>query len=112
MAIAMVAKSATCEAIIATPNRTDTVVGDSINEEEEVMMDSEANRRILAVRKPRYISYAAMKANMVPCDQRAHLTTIAILKRRLTLTSEVAKVLQHFKNNSNFSRMLLATPSE
>ncbi|KAJ9141116.1 hypothetical protein P3X46_031691 [Hevea brasiliensis] len=70
MAIAMVAKSATCEAIIATPNRTDTVVGDSINEEEEVMMDSEANRRILAVRKPRYISYAAMKANMVPCDQR------------------------------------------
>ncbi|XP_056161232.1 rapid alkalinization factor-like [Syzygium oleosum] len=37
-------------------------------EEEELAMDSETNRRILAAR--RYISYGALRRNAVPCSRR------------------------------------------
>ncbi|KAL6991082.1 hypothetical protein U1Q18_009202 [Sarracenia purpurea var. burkii] len=43
-------------------------VGDCIDEDEEMMMGSEAARRVLA--QQRYISYGAMKANNVPCNRR------------------------------------------
>ena len=36
--------------------------------EPEVMMDSETNRRVLAMQK-RYISYETLKRDMVPCDR-------------------------------------------
>lgn len=38
-------------------------------EEEELAMDSETNRRILAWRR-RYISYGALRRNAVPCSRR------------------------------------------
>ncbi|KAI4369562.1 hypothetical protein MLD38_017988 [Melastoma candidum] len=37
-------------------------------EEEELVMDSEINRRILAV--TRYMSYGALRRNVVPCSRR------------------------------------------
>ncbi|XP_030528837.1 protein RALF-like 19 [Rhodamnia argentea] len=44
-------------------------VGDSMDAFEEMMMDSEANRRQLAGNR-RYISYGALKKNTVPCNRR------------------------------------------
>ncbi|KAJ0801635.1 putative rapid ALkalinization Factor [Helianthus annuus] len=44
------------------------LVRDTINPEEEMMMESESARRILAGRG--YISYEAMSKNNVPCNQR------------------------------------------
>ncbi|KAA8515238.1 hypothetical protein F0562_018532 [Nyssa sinensis] len=43
-------------------------VGDCINEAEEMMMDSEVSRRVLAGQ--RFVSYGALKANNVPCNRR------------------------------------------
>lgn len=45
------------------------VIGDCIDDGDEMGMDSEENRRILAEHK-RYISYAALKKNTTPCNQR------------------------------------------
>ncbi|KAI3769281.1 hypothetical protein L6452_00382 [Arctium lappa] len=44
------------------------LVGDTIDMREEMMMESESARRILAGRG--YISYSAMQKNNVPCNQR------------------------------------------
>ncbi|CAI9295103.1 hypothetical protein Lser_V15G35192 [Lactuca serriola] len=44
------------------------LVGDTIDIREEMMMESESARRILAGRG--YISYNAMQKNNVPCNQR------------------------------------------
>ncbi|KVI10470.1 rapid alkalinization factor-like [Cynara cardunculus var. scolymus] len=44
------------------------LVGDTIDVREEMMMESESARRILAGRG--YISYSAMQKNNVPCNQR------------------------------------------
>ncbi|XP_059626430.1 protein RALF-like 4 [Cornus florida] len=44
-------------------------VGDCIDKAEELLMDSESSRRLLAG-GPGYISYDALKANNVPCDKR------------------------------------------
>ncbi|KAI3509840.1 hypothetical protein L1887_25363 [Cichorium endivia] len=44
------------------------LVGDTIDMREEMMMESESARRILAGRG--YISYNAMQKNNVPCNQR------------------------------------------
>ncbi|KAI5662541.1 hypothetical protein M9H77_21864 [Catharanthus roseus] len=46
-------------------------VGDCIDEDEEMMMDSEITRRTLAAQK-RYISYDAMKKNSIPCSKRGN----------------------------------------
>ncbi|KAM7508314.1 hypothetical protein LguiA_018767 [Lonicera macranthoides] len=43
-------------------------VGSCINQVEEMMMDSDSNRRSLG--RVRFISYDAMRANNVPCNQR------------------------------------------
>ncbi|KAK2968471.1 hypothetical protein RJ640_030082 [Escallonia rubra] len=43
-------------------------VGDCIDEDEEMMVDSEATRRVLRGR--RYISYGALQRNNVPCNRR------------------------------------------
>lgn len=43
------------------------LIGD-VDEELEMQMDSESNRRILAQR--RYISYGALRRNTVPCSRR------------------------------------------
>ncbi|KAI4299394.1 hypothetical protein L6164_032860 [Bauhinia variegata] len=45
-----------------------TTVGDLIGEDNEMMVDSESARRTLQT-KGRYISYAALKKNSVPCGQ-------------------------------------------
>ncbi|KAM0070856.1 putative rapid ALkalinization Factor [Helianthus debilis subsp. tardiflorus] len=39
-------------------------------EEEEITMESESARRVLAGRG--YISYGALQKNIVPCNQRGH----------------------------------------
>ncbi|EEF34139.1 RALFL33, putative [Ricinus communis] len=65
VALAMVAHHATAT---APRNSTGRLVGDEVGEE-EVMLDSEASRRVLASGK-RYLSYAALKANMTPCMKR------------------------------------------
>ncbi|KAL9679153.1 hypothetical protein QQ045_017009 [Rhodiola kirilowii] len=44
-------------------------VGDLISYDEEKMMTSESERRILAQAK-KYISYGALKKNSVPCNKR------------------------------------------
>ncbi|KAI6703733.1 hypothetical protein NL676_012869 [Syzygium grande] len=46
-------------------------VGDSMDAFDEMMMDSEINRRQLAGRR-RYVSYGALKKNTVPCNRRGH----------------------------------------
>ncbi|XP_027347887.1 protein RALF-like 19 [Abrus precatorius] len=65
LALAMVA-----EASKADDFSLDGVVGDLIGEDNEMMLDSESNRRTLAARRQRYISYAALRANQVPCGRR------------------------------------------
>lgn len=44
-------------------------VGDLVNFEEEMMLTSETDRRILAQAK-KYVSYSALKKNSVPCKKR------------------------------------------
>ena len=44
-------------------------VGDYIGDDNEMVLDSEANRRVLA-RGRSYIGYGALKANAVPCGRR------------------------------------------
>ncbi|KAI7725975.1 hypothetical protein M8C21_030194 [Ambrosia artemisiifolia] len=41
----------------------------SLEDDNEFLMDSESNRRILATRR-RYISYGALSKNNVPCSRR------------------------------------------
>ncbi|KAK7362847.1 hypothetical protein VNO77_04971 [Canavalia gladiata] len=61
-------------AIVAEASKVDEfnfqgVVGDVIGDDNEMLMDSESNRRTLNSRQ-RYISYGALRANQVPCGQR------------------------------------------
>ncbi|GKC49765.1 rapid alkalinization factor [Tanacetum coccineum] len=49
-------------------NEAGQLVGDTIDPDEETMMENEGARRILAGRG--YISYGAMQKNNVPCNQR------------------------------------------
>ncbi|XP_073225538.1 protein RALF-like 19 [Cicer arietinum] len=44
-------------------------VGDLIGEENEMLMESETNRRTLEGQQ-RYISYGSLQANQVPCGRR------------------------------------------
>ncbi|MED6133150.1 hypothetical protein PIB30_025965 [Stylosanthes scabra] len=44
-------------------------IGECLAENEMMMMDSESNRRILAMQQKRYISYDTLKRDMVPCDR-------------------------------------------
>lgn len=46
------------------------VVGDMIDPNEEMMMESESVRRNLGGQ--RYISYGALRKNTVPCSRRGH----------------------------------------
>lgn len=46
-------------------------VGDLIGDDNEMLMDSEINRRTLAGNQ-RYISYGALNANQVPCGRRGN----------------------------------------
>jgi len=43
-------------------------IGECLTEPEMMMMDSESNRRVLAMQK-KYISYDTLKRDMVPCDR-------------------------------------------
>ncbi|KAF5727888.1 protein RALF-like 19 [Tripterygium wilfordii] len=45
-------------------------VGGKVEDETEMLMDSEINRRTLGERGGKYISYAALRANNVPCNRR------------------------------------------
>ncbi|KAG9457973.1 hypothetical protein H6P81_002481 [Aristolochia fimbriata] len=45
------------------------LVGDCIDDDEELLMDSETSRRGLYTAK-RYISYGALQKNRVPCNRR------------------------------------------
>ncbi|XP_050219135.1 protein RALF-like 4 [Mercurialis annua] len=65
--IAMVVRDAT--ATSGGKNYSGGLVGDQVGEEDEMLMESEASRRILASGK-RFLSYAALKANMTPCNKR------------------------------------------
>uniref|UniRef100_A0A0C9S3P2 TSA: Wollemia nobilis Ref_Wollemi_Transcript_28556_534 transcribed RNA sequence n=1 Tax=Wollemia nobilis TaxID=56998 RepID=A0A0C9S3P2_9CONI len=47
--------------------KCDGLIGECFPEE-EMMMDSESNRRILATRQ--YISYGSLRADAVPCGQK------------------------------------------
>ena len=65
-------------------------VGDLIGDDNEMLMDSESNRRTLAGRKRRYISYGALRLIISHVVKRDDLTTIATLEVRLTLIAVVA----------------------
>lgn len=68
LALALVAGS--CSPVfnhVEAISRFDTV-GDLLGEDEELMMDSEINRRQIA--QKRYISYGALKKNSIPCNRR------------------------------------------
>ncbi|CAL9100350.1 unnamed protein product [Musa acuminata var. zebrina] len=45
-------------------------VGDCVDEEEEMAMESESTRRSLARSGARFISYGALSKNRVPCNRR------------------------------------------
>ncbi|KAF8391330.1 hypothetical protein HHK36_023634 [Tetracentron sinense] len=47
------------------------LVGECIDGDDEMMMESEVSRRTLAQRR-RFISYGALKKNNVPCNRRGH----------------------------------------
>lgn len=52
---------------------TGASVGDLIGEDNEMLLESESDRRQLRRAPPRrYISYKALKANQVPCGRRGH----------------------------------------
>ncbi|XP_073286289.1 rapid alkalinization factor-like [Primulina huaijiensis] len=53
---------------ISKPETCRGSIAECMAEGEEFEMDSEVNRRILATTK--YISYAALQANSVPCSRR------------------------------------------
>ena len=67
MAITMVAAEASKVHEFSFHNTVS--VGDLVGEDNEMMMDSESNRRTLAGRK-KYISYGALRANQIPCGRR------------------------------------------
>uniref|UniRef100_A0A7N1A2D9 Uncharacterized protein n=1 Tax=Kalanchoe fedtschenkoi TaxID=63787 RepID=A0A7N1A2D9_KALFE len=50
------------------PSKTCQGVAECLDEQEEFMMDSEVNRRILATTD--YISYSALQRNTVPCSRK------------------------------------------
>ncbi|GAB4855585.1 hypothetical protein Ancab_024208 [Ancistrocladus abbreviatus] len=52
----------------STPPSNGSMIAGSLNNDDEFELDSEANRRFLATSK--YISYAALNKNSVPCSQR------------------------------------------
>ncbi|KAL5989841.1 hypothetical protein ACLOJK_010736 [Asimina triloba] len=45
-------------------------VGQCIDGEEEMSMESDITRRVLVQRKDRYISYRALRKNSIPCGRR------------------------------------------
>lgn len=80
VALAMVAEASSFDAASWGLNdlshisvTTGTSVGDLIGDDNEMLMESESDRRQLR-RAPtnRYISYGALKANQVPCGRRGH----------------------------------------
>ncbi|WCJ32174.1 ralf-like 19 [Euphorbia peplus] len=68
VAIALVANHST--AFDGANHTGGGLVADNINSDEEMMMDSESSRRILAFKAKKYISYAALKADQVPCNKK------------------------------------------
>ncbi|KAJ4823957.1 hypothetical protein Tsubulata_007395 [Turnera subulata] len=68
MATFMVLQRVTCESSLSNiaAHVPGGFVGDQIEEEEEMMMESAVSLRILAQRV-KYISYEALRANNVPC---------------------------------------------
>ncbi|KAJ8755068.1 hypothetical protein K2173_016673 [Erythroxylum novogranatense] len=66
-AIAMVVECTMCDA--ETNLASHLFIGDHIGKEEEIMMESDISRRLLA-QKTRYFSYAALKANATPCQKK------------------------------------------
>ncbi|KDP38641.1 hypothetical protein JCGZ_03994 [Jatropha curcas] len=74
MAIAMVTKSTIAEPAVNGSNSTRKLVGDEINEDEEMMVDSEATHRLLAGRRKfkKFLSYDVLKANATPCKKRGN----------------------------------------
>lgn len=80
LALAMVAEASSFDATSWGLNdlshisvTSGTSVGDLIGDDNEMLMESESDRRQLR-RAPtnRYISYGALKANRVPCGRRGH----------------------------------------
>ncbi|KAF8031195.1 hypothetical protein BT93_D0408 [Corymbia citriodora subsp. variegata] len=69
LSLAMVAESSPYSFNFVGAGDLSMSVGDSIGEFNEIMLDSEINRRQLAGGR-RYVSYGALKKNSVPCNRR------------------------------------------
>ncbi|OWM77446.1 hypothetical protein CDL15_Pgr016843 [Punica granatum] len=70
LVLALALVSGSCSSVfddVQVVSRSGTV-GDLIGEDNELMLDSEINRRQLA--QKRYISYGALKKNSIPCNRR------------------------------------------
>ncbi|KAL4186418.1 hypothetical protein AMTRI_Chr09g33780 [Amborella trichopoda] len=62
-------KSLDADVSISDIDGGDNLVGDFVDEDEEMSMESETSRRLLGGAK-RYISYGALKKDRVPCNHR------------------------------------------
>ncbi|KAJ8633369.1 hypothetical protein MRB53_026705 [Persea americana] len=60
------------DGMLDTPKKCHGSIGECMDEEEEMMMDSEINRRVLWARGQRFISYDALKNDRIPCSRRGH----------------------------------------
>ncbi|AES71939.1 protein RALF-like 22 [Medicago truncatula] len=56
------------DAVVITKRVCTKTIGECLTDPEMMMMDSESNRRVLAMQK-KYISYDTLKRDMVPCDR-------------------------------------------
>ncbi|KAF5730445.1 protein RALF-like 19 [Tripterygium wilfordii] len=68
LALAMIAEAAT--SIAGDDAWVLSHMGGKVEDETETLMDSEISRRTLGGRGGKYISYAALRANNVPCNRR------------------------------------------
>lgn len=60
-------KQTEMDAVVVTRRVCNKSIGECLTDP-EMMMDSETNRRVLAMQK-KYISYGTLKRDMVPCDR-------------------------------------------
>ncbi|KAF5728487.1 protein RALF-like 19 [Tripterygium wilfordii] len=68
LGLAMIAEAAT--SMTSDDSWVLSHVGDRVEDETEMLMESEISRRTLGGRGGKYISYEALRANNVPCNRR------------------------------------------
>ncbi|KAK4755000.1 hypothetical protein SAY87_008757 [Trapa incisa] len=86
-----------------------TTVGDSIGEDNELMMDSEIHHRLLA--QTRYISYEALKKNSVPCNRRGQSYYNCNKMKKVNPYKRGCSVITHCKRMTGSGTSLSRPPN-